>query len=294
MTVNAPTLFPFRHDWAAPFTVTREWLTDVQPANDGSEVRVQLRASPNISIAMRGVFPTATSTGRLLAQWRGATQPLRYYAPLWCDATDLVTALVGGESSIDCDTTDRPFFVADGFAMLYTESPAGVVTSELVTVDVLSGTSGFTIMGTVANAYAAGPSTRVVPCRIMWLRLPVMATWVSPLIAMADLQFTDERDQAGYALSGADGTATPDTMHVYNGTSEGSSGFVDYEVFYEAVILDALGIPIPSAQVTWSTGTAGVTITPSMNSRFARVYVSAASGNITATCGSISKTVAIN
>jgi len=30
---------------------------------------------------------------RLLAQWRGATRPLRYYAPLWCDATDLATAV---------------------------------------------------------------------------------------------------------------------------------------------------------------------------------------------------------
>ena len=294
MTIGDPTLFPFRHDWGEPFKVTREWLTDVETANDGSEVRVQLRANPNVSLQMRALFPTAYGAGRLLAQWRGASQPLRYYVPLWCDATDLDTALAGGESSIACDTTDRPFFAAGGFAMLYSETPQGAVTSELVTIDTLTSTTGFMITGTVANAYDAGAATRVVPCHIMWLTLPVTVTWLSPQIASVDLRFTDERDQAGYTLAAGDTTATPASLHIYTPTSEGSSGYVDYEVFVEAVVSDVLGIPIPSAEVTWSTGTAGVTITPSMNSRFARVYVSAASGNITATCGALSRVMAIN
>lgn len=294
MTVNDPTLFPFRHDWGEPFKVTREWLTDVETANNGSEVRVQLRANPNVSMTMRAIFPTGYGAGRLLAQWRSAAQPLRYYAPLWCDATDLTTALVGGETSIACDTTDRPFFAAGGCAMLYSENVNGVVTSELVTIDTLTSTTGFTITGTVSRSYAAGAATRIVPCRIMWLTLPVTVTWLSPQIATADLHFTDERDQAGYGLAAGDTIATPASIHVYNGTSQNSSGYVAYEVYFEAVVSDVLGIPIPSAVVTWSTATSGVTITPSINTRFARVYVGASSGFITATCGSVSVNVGIN
>ena len=303
MTIGDPTLFPFRHDWGEPFKVTREWRTDVETASDGSEVRVQLRANPNVSLQMRAIFPTGYGAGRLLAQWRSASQPLRYYAPLWCDATDLDTALVGGESSIACDTTDRPFFAADGFAMLYSETPQGVVTSELVIVDTLTSTTGFTITGAVANAYDAGAATRVVPCRIMWLTLPVTVTWLSPQIATVDLQFTDERDQAGYTLAAGDTTATPASLRIYadaqGRTGEGQIGWVAYEAFFEAVVEDALGIPIPFVSVEWTSTDneppyTGITITPSMNSRFARVYVATASGNITATVGSVSHTIGVN
>lgn len=298
MTIASPTLFAFRHDWGAPFKVTRELRTDVQQANDGSEIRVQLRATPTVSMTMRALFLTEYGAGRLLAQWRGATQPLRYYAPLWCDATDLDTDLAGGESSIACDTTDRPFFVDSGFAMLYSENRNGVVTSELVTIDTLASTTGFSITGTVTNAYTAGPSTRVVPCRIMWLQLPVDVTWLSNRLAQADLTFVEEVDQAAYALSDTSAAQVAASVVIYydNESRYGLNSVGMGIKFLEAMPFDADGLPLPNQPVTWSvTDLEGntppqITIVPSMNSRFAYLTTTTPSSTVTATCGSVSTT----
>lgn len=299
MTIAAPTLFAFRHDWGAPFKVTRSWQTDVQVANDGTEVRAQLRSSAAVSCSFRALFRTEYGAGRLLSAWRGATQPLRYYVPMWCDASDLTTAVTAGDGTIHCDTTDRPFFVNAGYAMLYRENVDAVDTSELVTIDTVSASS-FTITGTTANSYALA-GTRVVPCRVMWLSLPIQPTWLSAQIFQADLTFTDEGAQAGYQLSGTDTTATEDTVAIYANaygrTGNGQTGAVPYTLFVEATVKDVLGIPLPSKTVTWtSTVTSGtaITVTPAINTRFARVFVNAAGGSITATCGSKSATIGVN
>lgn len=299
MTIAAPTLFAFRHDWGAPFRVTRSWQTDVQVANDGTEVRAQLRSSAAVACTFRALFRTEFGAGRLLATWRGAPQPLRYYVPMWCDASDLTAAVTAGDSTIACDTTDRPLFVDAGYAMLYRENVDAVDTSELVTIDTVSAAS-FTITGTAANDYAVA-GTRVVPCRVMWLTLPVQVTWLSSQIFQADLTFTDEGAQAGYQLSGTDTTATEDSLVIYadayNRTGNGQTGAVPYTLFVEATVKDVLGIPLPSKAVTWtSTVTSGtsITVTPAVNSRFARVYVDAAGGSITATCGAVSATIGVN
>jgi hypothetical protein len=284
--MNDPTLFPFRHDWGQPFKVTREWLTDVITANDGSETRVQLRANPNIAITMRVLFLTEMGAGRLLAQWRGATQPLRYYAPLWCDATDLTANVTGGDGTIICDTTDRPFFVNGGKAMLFRDEEH----AEVVTIDTVS-SSSFTLTGTAANSYTAF-ATRVVPVRPMWLNMPVTVTWLSGRIAQVDLSFVDQKDQAGLGLDGTDTTATATSLLV----AAHDMGRVDDFAFalgqnpmyvaLEAMPFDALGVPLPAAPVAWS-GTAGLVITVTTNPRFVRVYCPV-SGRVTATAGSAS------
>jgi hypothetical protein len=297
MTVQAPTIFPFRHDWGQPFKVSREWLTDIITANDGSENRVQLRANPNIAITMRCVFLTEMGAGRLLAQWRGATQPLRYYAPLWCDATDLTSAASAGNTTIFCDITDRPFLQqAPNYVMLWaSEEHAEVVAMSGYT------TGQLTTAPIVGNYLAA--ATKVVPVRAMWLTLPVTVTWLNGRIAQADLSFVDQRDQAGLGLSGTDTTATVTSMTVFAHsmarTGEGSTGYVPYLLFVEAIPFDTLGIPIPSAPVTWTFTDnepphTGITLTPSTNPRFARVLVSTPSGSITAHAGSVTDTMSVN
>lgn len=298
MTIGDPALFPIRHDWARPFKVRREWATDVQPATDGSELRVQLRASASVTMEMHGVFLSEMGAGKLLAAWRGASQPLRFYAPLWCDVAELGADLAAGAASITADLTDRPFFADGGYAMLYREITPGLVTAEVVTINTLSGTTGFSVAGTVANDYLAA-GTRVVPCRVMWLDMPTTLTWVSPLIAQADLSFTDNRPSAGYGIAGTDTTGTVDSIAIYaqavNRTGEGQTGLVPYEFFADAIVKDALGLPLDEQSVTWtSTDPALITITPSIDSRLARIYVNTAGGSITATCGSVSKTIGVN
>jgi hypothetical protein len=300
MTIQAPTMFPFRHDWDQPFKVTREWKTDIQTANDGSELRVQLRANPNIAMAMRVASLTEMIPGRLLAQWRGASQPLRYYAPLWCDVTDLTDPVTAGDAIITLDTTTRPFFDLSpsgiGYAMLWRSEEF----AEVVSYHELDDTLIVLDAGTV-NGYAVA-GTRVIPCRPMWLTLPVNVTWLNGRIAQVDLSFVEQKEQAGLGLDGTDTTATPASVQIYKkdwGTyGQGSAGFVPYVLDVEAMPFDALGVPLPSAAIAWTShvtsGTA-VTVTPSSNSRFARVFVNAAGGNITATAaGGISSTMSVN
>jgi hypothetical protein len=302
MTVAAPTLFPFRHDWAQPFKVSREWKTDVETADDGSETRVQLRTNPNIGLTMHIASLTEMIPGRLLAQWRGASQPLRYYAPLWCDTTDLTDPVSAGDAIITLDTTTRPFFGLSpsgvGYAMLWRSEEL----AEVVSYSELDDTLLVLDAGTVNDYAVAG--TRVVPCRPMWLTMPVTVTWLSGRIASADVSFVDQREQAGLGLDGSDTTAAPYSLQIYKkdwGTyGQGAAGFVPFVLDVEAMPFDRLGVPLPGAPVTWSytdnePPNNNITITPSSNSRLARVFVNTASGSITAhAAGGVTSTMGVN
>jgi hypothetical protein len=282
MTIAAPSIFPFRHDWATPFQVARTYQTDVQQSANGTEVRVQLRATPAISTTMECVFGTEFEAGQLLAAWRSAGQPLRFYAPLWCDATDLTAAVTLGDGTINCDTTDRPFFVAGGYAMIFRDRTH----AEVVRVNTVS-TSSFTLTGTAANSYAKA-GTRVVPCRIMWLSLPMDVTWHSPRVASATISFVDEKDQAGYAL--ADPAVAPVASSIeicIHSHGDASTAFhASQNVWFaEAVVFDDADLPMPSAEVVWSVAAGSVTITPSINSRFARITPGGPGASIIATSG---------
>jgi hypothetical protein len=208
----------------------------------------------------------------------------------------LTSAVTAGDGTINCDTTDRPFFVNGGYGMLFRDEEH----AEIVTINTVSGSS-FTLTGTVANNYAVGP-TKVVPVRAMWLTLPVTVTWLNGRIAQANLSFVDQRDQAGLGLSGVDTTATPSSVLIYVHShgiyGQSASGFVPFVAFVEAVVFDALDNPIPSADVTWTshvTSGTSVDVTPSSNSRLARVFVNGAGGNITATAaGGVSHTITVN
>lgn len=288
MTIAAPSIFPFRHDWAVPFQVTRTWKTDIQTTDQGKEVRVSLRSTPNISITMQVVTPDERNAGRLLATWRTATQPLRYYAPLWCDASELTTAITAGDSTIHCDTTTRPFFVDGGYAMVFQDEAH----AEVVTIDTVS-SSSFTLTGTAANSYPL-VRTRVVPCRIMYLSMPIDVAWLGARVLSAPLSFVDEKAQAGYTLTDSADSPVADSILIYmhsHGMSGHGGQVGNPRLYYaEAVVLDAGEIPIPDAPVDWSsTGT--ITVTPTPDGRRARVYADSSTTDITATSGSATVTV---
>lgn len=284
-----PSLFPFRHDWAAPFRVTRAAATDIQHAFDGSEVRVQLRDTPAISFAMHLQFLTEMGAGRLLATWRGASRPLLYYAPLWCDATELTSAVTAGASSIALTNTNRPFFdVPDsgtGYAMLWrSEENAEVVAFTA------SNSSSLTLSGTVVGNYAIA-GTYVVPCRPMWLHLPVNLNWQAGRIASADLQFSDLRPQVAFGYEGASATPTVARVDVFKDTNLPET--IDYETFAEAVAYDEADQPIPDATFTWESSNESIfTVTPDLSTKRAvvRVFASSLFEHMTVTSGGISTT----
>ncbi len=294
MTVAAPTLFPFRHDWGQPCKVTREWATDILTAEDGSETRVALRANPNIALSMQLLWPTEMGAGRLLAQWRQAARPLRYFAPLWCDATDLTVAVTAGDAIVQLDTTTRPLFGLSpsgiGYAMLWRSEEF----AEVVSYHELDDSLIVLDAGTAKSYAVAG--TRVIPVRPMWLTLPVTVTWLSGRIASVGVSFVDQREQAGLGLDGTAAAATPASIAVFahsdNWVSAAAAVAVfPFFVFLEAMPFDALGVPLPFAPVTW-TSNADVEITPSTNPRFVRAFKSSGavgSGLATAHAGSVSQ-----
>jgi hypothetical protein len=288
MTISAPTLFPFKHDWGEPFRITREWKTDVQTADDGSEVRAQLRTYPTLSVSLRLLWSTEMGAGRLLAQWRGAAQPLRYYAPLWCDVTDLTDAVTAGDAIIQLDTMARPLFALPpsgiGYAMLWRSEEFAEVVSYSVEDSLLVLDAG------TVNSYAVA-GTRVVPVRPMWLQRPVAVTWLSGRVATVDLSFTDQKEHAGLGLDGSATLATPASVRIYahsmsRATDANVLGFAPFYVDLEAMPFDALGVPLPSSPVDWSS-TEGATVTPTINTRFASVYV-LGDAMVTATAGAAS------
>ena len=286
-----PRFLPMRHDWSEPFRITREHSTDVQVADDGSEVRVQRRASPNIRVTMRGVSLTEKGGGRLLAAFRGATRPLSFYVPLWCDASDLTSAITAGASSIAISTTDRPFFAAPGFAMVFRDETH----AELVEFSA-SSSSALTIVGTVVASYAKA-GTRVIPVRAMWLSLPVRLKWLNGVISAVDLEFVDQREQVGFGIDGSDTDAVAASIQIFahsnNNSGSNIIGQANYFLDVEAIVFDDADVPIPGAQVEW-TSTTGVTVTPTINSRLAKVLVETnTSPHITATCGSASATIQV-
>jgi hypothetical protein len=287
----APRYLPVRHDWAEPFRLTREYSTDVQVTEDGTEVRAQRRESPNVNVGMSGVFLTEEGAGRLLSAFRGATQPLLYYVPLWCDASDLTTAVTAGAGTVSADLTDRPFLEqSPNKVMLWRDEHR----NELVSVSSYS-TGLLTLSGVTVSAYPLG--CRVVPLRAMWLKLPVSVTWESEKIAKIPLTFADQREQVAFGLDGSDEAAVAASVEIYfhssnvSGTSAG--GQPVFTIFCEAIVYDDNDIPIPGASVEW-TSTSDVTVTTLVDSRYARVFVNNLTAqSVTATSGSATVTATV-
>jgi hypothetical protein len=237
---------------------------------------------------MQCIFGTTFEAGRLLALWRSAAQPLRFYAPLWCDATDLTADLAAGDAIVQLDTTTRPFFTAPGYAMLWrSESYA-----EVVTIEELDDTLVLLASGISQDYAAAG--TRVIPCRIMWLSLPLDLTWQNSTIASVPISFVDEKDQAGYALADDADAPVAGSVAIYQHSHSVATGdpHVGATVWFaEAIVFDLAGLPMPSAEVAWSVPVGTVDVRPSINSRFARVLASTPSSEIAATCGAAVGTI---
>jgi hypothetical protein len=261
----------------------------VQQSVSGAEVRVQLRSTPAIGTTMQCIFGSAFEAGKLLAAWRSAAQPLRFYAPLWCDAADLTEAVTAGDALLSLDTTDRPFFAAPGYVMLWrSETYAEVVSVNFVD----DGLVQLDDPG-VVNSYAVA-GTRVVPCRIMWLSLPLDLTWQNSTIASTAISFVDEKDQVGYAIADSAVSPVAASVLIYQHSHSVATGdpHVSASVWFaEAVVFDDADLPMPSAEVVWSVPVGTVDVRPSINSRFARVHASTPSSEIAATCGSAVGTI---
>jgi hypothetical protein len=155
ITGNRLTAWMVAPDWGDDLTETLVWLTDVQQAVDGSEVRQAARGAPR----RQWEFPViATGQERQIMEsalydWSSRTWAL----PVWVDATWLASPLAAGSGAIALDTTGHDY-VAGGLAVLYSSATR----YELVQVDEVA-VGSLTLQHPTANAWPAG--TRVLPCR---------------------------------------------------------------------------------------------------------------------------------
>lgn len=155
ITGNRLTAWTMAPDWSNGIVETLLWLTDVQTAANGAQLRVPLRQAPRRQWEF-GVLLGAAERQRMettLYDWRGRVWAL----PVWTDQTMLTSLLAAGATGIALDTTAFDFAVG-GLAMLYRD----VAHYELVEVAGISA-SAITLARPTINAWAVG--TRVYPCR---------------------------------------------------------------------------------------------------------------------------------
>jgi hypothetical protein len=244
--LGAATLFPYAPDGQFPITVAEEWLTDVQPGADGTEVRQAVRSVGVRTLTFTALFALVELIA-FRARWHTADAPLRFLVPVWPEFT-LVDGIAG--AVLTCDTTDRDF-VTGGLAMLYRMSPDGTADAyELVTVDSFDDVS-VTLAGAPTGSFPADGASVIIPVMTAWLDPPSVDELAINAERMA-LTFREELS----SIAGIDGTITEDAAAVAAAITIApwryGSGFEAQQVIYRATVVDAGGVPIPSAPVTWS------------------------------------------
>ena len=157
-------LFSPRIHWDGP-TYWREslaWLTDVQTADNDSEVRVGLRSKPRRTIEYTAKALTAREAA-LLGNLVWGNQPTLMGIPVWADVCTLAAPLTIGAAAATLDTTyggivDREF-VAAGFVGFWSDP----FTWEIQTLSGLT-PPGSIAMSATTKAWAAG--TAVFPVTV--------------------------------------------------------------------------------------------------------------------------------
>jgi hypothetical protein len=164
--LGAPAVFALPPDGNTPIKVARTWLTDIQRADDGTETRSATRDQPVRRMSFTTVFGNAMDAGQFRALWYAATQPLRFFVPLWREQS-IPTAIAG--TTITVDTTLRRFVTGTNAAILWMLDGDEIV-YEVVDVESVDDGS-LTTADPVATEFVIG-ATFCYPLMIGWLDPP--------------------------------------------------------------------------------------------------------------------------
>ncbi|MFC5525208.1 hypothetical protein ACFPPA_05575 [Rhodanobacter ginsengisoli] len=142
-------------DWANNLTESLAWLTDVQNAVDGSQMR-----QPCLPVPRREWEFTAIAEGadrRIVENALFDWSSRKWALPVWVDVTWLKSTIPAGTSVIAMDTTGLDF-VEGGLVILYT-SASSYELGEILTLT----TASITLKQPTVNAWGKG--ARLLPCR---------------------------------------------------------------------------------------------------------------------------------
>lgn len=109
----------FAFEPEAPIREVLEFLTDVQEAIDGTELRVCLRKYPRQLLEYQ-LKVEESATRRYLHSLLFGFQPGTFGVPIWFEARALTTSVVAGATTVYLDTSYADFR-ADGLAMVWTD-----------------------------------------------------------------------------------------------------------------------------------------------------------------------------
>ena len=161
-------------DWSDGITETLSWLTDVQTAYDGTQIRLSCRETPRRQWEFDVL---AHETGRQILEaalyaWTARTWAL----PVWTDVTWTRDVIPAGAETIAVGTAGRDY-VAGGLAAIWA-SPAEYEVVEVADVTAQS----VSLKHPTQRLWPAG--SRLYPCRSAWLTdAPALARHSSALVA---------------------------------------------------------------------------------------------------------------
>jgi len=156
ITGNRVVAWCFPPDWSQPINETLAWLTDVQMAVDGSQVRVPVRPAPRRQWEWRMV--AQGQSRRILEQMLYDWSAQTWLVPVWPDITLLAAELPSGSGSIPVVTANLDFTVG-GLAMLWS-SPTEF---EIVEVSDIAA-NALTLANPTVGDWPVG--VRLYPCRL--------------------------------------------------------------------------------------------------------------------------------
>lgn len=143
-------------DWSNGVTETLAWLTDMQQAQDGSQLREVIREAPRrdwqFAVVANGSQRRILESA--LYDWGARTWAL----PVWPDVTWLVASVAAGIDTLAVDTRHLDYVVG-GLALLYHDEHAWEVVEISAVTD-----AQLTFARPTTGTYVAGD--RIYPCRM--------------------------------------------------------------------------------------------------------------------------------
>lgn len=133
--------WPFPADLSEPLTVTREFLTKVLEAYDGSEQRQQLRSIP-VGAIEYSVYLRRAREAQLANALVYGRQAQAFGVPQWNYANRLLSAIAIDSTTILVETDNVPF-LEGGLAFIFRD----VFTWEVVTIETVAAGSLTTALG---------------------------------------------------------------------------------------------------------------------------------------------------
>jgi hypothetical protein len=290
--MTLPPAFLFAPDWSAGVELSGAWKTDILQGEDGTEQRVAMRDAPAESMKYSALVLSEADVG-LLALLLAQAPDGRVHMPRWCDATRLTADVAIGGTSVACDTTDRAFTV--GGSLLIWRRRTGVY--EVRTIAGVSD-SALDITGDAATkAWVGNTDVEVLPIAPALLTLPVGRTYLGGVLA--SLQLACDYEIEALATTAPAASVADSIVLTFDDADVDWFNQGSY-VNGRAEVLDADGIAIPEAVVSWSSTNPTIWTVQPVGLYGQLVIVRKidalvfAITTITATCGAATTTVSLD